>query len=606
MLQHLAILIAFVRGVLLVDGIKLLRAGDLVLHPDVIVLFISTQDLDLYITVGDFGLDFDGEVGVVLELEVGITPADSGIHAVVNVVGNKAVVDAEDDLQVSNQGAIVQSGGDLADAAADGIDQLVAGVGGSGLVALLFGTLAQGFVEGEFLTRLQDHAVQGLAGQPQVGVPVLVVGVGGLTGTQHILEQNVVLQNGGGNILHGNAHGGAVLRVIHKLLGLFYVKSVAIDAGNGLEGLHIDRGIHRGDVQLLVNGLHVQRIGGALGGDFLHLHQELGHAVGIQNILENLVNVQTQTGGADGDHQSLAGGGFIEFVHLQNGHFALQGIGRLGQDGAELIGIILQGQVDVLLVQLQIGQQADGVVGAVGSLVGCLPLFLGAGTSVAVGGLDGCFDIQGHAGVGRGQADGLIGKGDDHVAAVGAGQVLCYGILCLAAGHAAHVDAGDGHVVQDLAVIGVGSAADKDSGDGTDNQNQYQSAGPHQNHLLILAEKGHGLFQESGFVIFVLRLREVSVCIQDGIAEGLYLGIYLRLNELGDGVGIYLGNKRRDRFLRDQSFQGEFLLRKELPGLLLGCRVYSLAPVSGLGKLTFCHSFSSLLEKWGDNLLPSL
>ena len=77
---------------------------------------------------------------------------------------------ADGDVQIAEQAGGIDGRGHLADAAALGLFTLAAGgIDGRGLIALFLGTLTDDAVERELLAGIQDRAVDGLAGQLEIG-----------------------------------------------------------------------------------------------------------------------------------------------------------------------------------------------------------------------------------------------------------------------------------------------------------------------------------------------------------------------------------------------------------------------------------------------------
>ena len=368
---------------------------------------------------------------------------------------------AGDDLQVGDQGAVVQGGGDLADAAAQLLDGHTGAVGVGGLVAVFCGALAQGGVVVEGLTGLQHHAVDGSAGQGQVDVAVLVVGVVGLIGGQHITEQHagqLLAQNLGDNIAHLDLDGVAVDGFLHQQQGLFQIEAVAVGLGGDLKGLQIHGCIDGFCEVFLMEGFQVDDVGDLLFSGHFADHQEFVVAVGIQDHVVQVLNVHITAGVTQLDDELLTFSFGIEGVqgHIQLGHFTLDGDGGGSVDAVEAGTVFLQTGPDQIQVQVQVGQQGDGVLTGEGLSTDLLLLGTGAGAAVAVSGFHHGVHIQLCAGFGGGELHGAVGQFDDHIlGSIGqvGGTVDGYGSLLL--GHAAQIHAGDGDIADDQAVIGT-------------------------------------------------------------------------------------------------------------------------------------------------------
>lgn len=112
----------------------------------------------------------DGLFGVVLELIIDAAPVDGRVHAGLDVGDEVHMRLAVGDLHVGKQTGGVDGRGNLADAAALGFLALAAGgIDGRGLIALLLRAFADDAVERELLAGIQDRAVDGLAGQLEIG-----------------------------------------------------------------------------------------------------------------------------------------------------------------------------------------------------------------------------------------------------------------------------------------------------------------------------------------------------------------------------------------------------------------------------------------------------
>ena len=187
---HIAVLVVLFQDPF--HGFPLVFFQDHIVHFHIVVLVISTTQYDSHIAVLGLGLDTDGMFGVVAETEIQGSPVDGGIHAQGKVIGGEHMLFPFDDMQVGIQGAVVQGGGYLADAAAQLIHGLTVGIGASLLVSLFCGPFAQNFVEGEGLAGLDNIVVDGLAGQDQVVGPGRIQIVNGIAGSQNILKQGVL------------------------------------------------------------------------------------------------------------------------------------------------------------------------------------------------------------------------------------------------------------------------------------------------------------------------------------------------------------------------------------------------------------------------------
>ena len=579
LLDHLAVLVAFlIVGVkVLVFGLESLGAGDLIVHGHIVVPLVSAHDGHGHLTVDGLCVDADGETQGVLELEIGSRPAHSGVQAVIAVAGYQRVAGAVGNFHIGHQHAVVQSGTDLADAAAQdpvllGAD-LVVGV----LIALGGGALAYGIVEGEGLAGVHNGAVDGLTGQGQIGLQVTGVFIGGVVFCQNILVEHFLVEHGGGDEFHGDPDFLAVVGLVHQLLGFFQIEAVAIGAGDDFIILQIHGGIDRLDVEFVVNGLKIHRIRLGHGVQALHGDGETLEAVGVQDLFVNRIHVKVDTGGAQDDDQGLGFGGFgIEVLVFQVRQAALQTIGDLGQGTAGIGGAFVQHIQDVIFFQFQVRQQANDVGFREGIQVSLFPLGLGAGAAIVIGFVDGGFDIQTGLGVGRRQA--YLGASQiHHHVQTGIGQAggVLHGADGFVLGHAAHIYAADDHVVQNGLVIGVGRTEEEDA-DKQQDQHQCGTAQGQQRDFSILLKKSGGLVEQGHHLIgkfhrlFGFEFRLGQILFQTGFVKDQIQSGGIRF-----GLGLLGG-------------LGSSFLTGDLPEGLLDLPL--LLPVgAGLGKFTFCH-----------------
>ena len=156
--------------------------------------------------------------GVAVEADHGVLP---GLH----IAGGEAVGIALRGHEAGGDDGVVQSGGDLADAAARLLNQHAVLVGSGRLIALLTGAVSGGQVEGKFLSGLQNPSVNGVHGQLDVLVAVFVVGRLGGEGADHLVlflglslgalrRDNGQGRGNGGGVgigIHGSQHIGSQL-----------------------------------------------------------------------------------------------------------------------------------------------------------------------------------------------------------------------------------------------------------------------------------------------------------------------------------------------------------------------------------------------------------
>ena len=129
--------------------------------------------------VGVAGIDDDDGVGVVAELEVGLWPRDRRLEELRVSADVDAVRGVLDVLVTTPEHRVVERGGELADPTAHAVGKLPALDHGGGNEAQLRGPLANGFVEREGLTGLDDHAIDDVGKAVDVLHPVLAAAVVG-------------------------------------------------------------------------------------------------------------------------------------------------------------------------------------------------------------------------------------------------------------------------------------------------------------------------------------------------------------------------------------------------------------------------------------------
>ena len=172
------------------------------------------------------------------------------------------------DLQVGVEGGVVDGGGGLADAAAHLVGGLAAHIGGGGEIALVGGAAAGGVVVGEDLPGQQDDTVAHRGGQLHVALPIGGAGHAGAGLSQHIPEEELLQALGGDGGLRdgeGHRHRAAPGGPLQGGLGIGDLEVQAGDAGGDLKGLLVQGGVLYLGVDLVVDGLHVHRLG--VGGD---------------------------------------------------------------------------------------------------------------------------------------------------------------------------------------------------------------------------------------------------------------------------------------------------------------------------------------------------
>ncbi len=330
---------------------------------------------------------------------------------------------ALNDLEIRQQAGIVDRRGHLAHAAADlGLGGAAGDVGRGGLVALALGALAHGAVEGEGVAGQQNGAVDGLAGQNQIGGAVFDVGVGRIHVGQHVAEElglEEFLGDLGRNLLQADGELLALLGLGELLGNGLFVEAIAQNLVGDLKGHLVIGGVLRLGAVVGVELFHVHRVRG-LGGIGLP-GSKVRRGIGVHQRVEDGLGVERALGGAHGDHDilhvlGLRRGRLLALaVFLVAGGLDRFGLG-LGGDGGLLEGDVLF--LDQIVRRLaQAGLVHGEEVGRVDAVFGIFGLGLGLGlvkdaalAAVVVGGLDRGFQIHLNVALLRrdGQRKGLV------------------------------------------------------------------------------------------------------------------------------------------------------------------------------------------------------
>ena len=540
---------------------------------------------------------------------------------------------AGDDLQIGQKRSVVEGGGHLADAAAYLRGGGAGAEGTGGLVTPLLGAFTQNFVVVEGVTGHQHIIVDSFAGQLQVGVAVVVIGVGSLHSSQLIPEElllQILAQDLGNDILHRNLQSLTVGCFAQKLLGSLQIEGIAVDLHGHLKGIHVHRGIHSFGVEHIVDLCQIQDLRRQLLIGHFSLDLKYVHAVGIQHIVVDILDIHVPTGTAGLQNQDLGLRFFVEFIAVQFGHIALQLPGGFFKDAVEASAVFIQNLTNVVGVQIQIGEQSNGVVACERISLSLFVLLLGAGTAIVVSCLHGSSYIQLGTGILGREFQNGIGKIYDHVfhgiGHVGSPVDGSGGFL---GSHAAHIDAGYGHIVQNQSVILVGiQEHDHAQNDGCYQQHRYAGQGNPQDF------PGFGLLT-GGFLLALAELLLVIVIIfrkllrNNGFFSVVYGGLLDKFRFL-EGHGILRGGSRDrgllilDRLkgtghqhgfihgsvpdrLEEAGYQhGLFhggVTQGFLNGLLNGRNIFrnvtvTLLGLPGLGKFTFGYGNHLLYKRW--------
>lgn len=110
--------------------------------------------------VGIAGADSNGAFGRIDKAKIRLLPADGCILSGGYVVGLKGMGTSKGDFHTGLKNNFIEGAGNLADASAHFLNDCAAVVGCSRLISLFFCTLADDFIEGKLLSRLNNGAVK--------------------------------------------------------------------------------------------------------------------------------------------------------------------------------------------------------------------------------------------------------------------------------------------------------------------------------------------------------------------------------------------------------------------------------------------------------------
>ena len=223
-------------------GLRQLLIGDF----GIAAVGIGALEIDVYIAAGDAGVDPQGIIRVVAELKVQRPPIDRGVLPGGHIVHKVHVLGACDDLKVGHQGAAVDGGGHLTHAAAQRIGGLAVKIDRGVLISLGGGALAHGVVEGEHLAGVEHRAVNGLAGQGQVGRAGGNGRVRAVITAQPVGKQPL-LQHGLGDLwrlMHHRDHQLRPIGSFQLLQGGRQVETAALLLGCNAVGFAVPVGVH--------------------------------------------------------------------------------------------------------------------------------------------------------------------------------------------------------------------------------------------------------------------------------------------------------------------------------------------------------------------------
>ena len=373
-------------------------------------------------------------------------------------------------LQACLQRAAVQGRGDLADTAAQGGGG-AADVGGGHLVTLIGSARADDGIEAEGLAGFDHIAVQRFTSKLQVfrsgGVGRSGVNSGVLR--EHTLKQ-MAYQGFLGNIRHdeiqGNGDGFTVSSAFQQGGDCLDLETIAVNFRNDRKGFVVQFRILGRNAELLKHLFQIHLFRRGQGGSFIgnfHVVQ----AVCVQNVVVQCLGFQNEIRCTQSDHQILVDDRFkirlkgavlflVPILRLKGvfRSYAFDPHTGLGHFDAVAIAEGFHRTVDVTQIQIQIGQQGNGVRLFLGLLAGLGVLGIGAVPAVVIGLFYHSLHIQTGAGLLRGELQLIAGQTHHQILgaeAAGQGDPQSVGGLLLS--HAAKIDSGHENVGQDLAVI---------------------------------------------------------------------------------------------------------------------------------------------------------
>ena len=412
-------------------------------HLDGVIVLVGAHQLNADVAVGGLGLNHQRGGVVVLELEVQGAPVDRGVAALLDVGDHIHMGLPLHDLEIGHQGAVVNRGRHLTDAAAHlGLAGAAVGIDDALLIALLGGALTDGPIEGEDLAGLEHRAVDFLAGQHQIGGTVGIIGIGAVEGGQHIGEVGLHIGVGGDLGLHdlqGDLDDGALLGQGQLLVGGGQIEAVAHDLLDDLLGLVVIVGILGRGTVFVVIGPQVHDVIGrqvVVEGDI----GEVARMVRLEDLLIEPVRVQTAAGVAQLNPDDLV---FLIHGDLRLDHLPLHVPGGLVDELADIRGVHLEKILQV--------QQIGGILAVE---VCADDLEHAAVLAVGHGGLYHGGRVHGRIGHLRIEDQLAIRQLDrQRTGGVGSSQAALHSLQRLLRLHAPDIDAGHADIGEDLVTI---------------------------------------------------------------------------------------------------------------------------------------------------------
>ena len=370
-------------------------------------------------------------------------------------------------------------------------------VGGGKLVAGCCAPVVQQGVEGEAGTCIQGYAIDGLTHPLHIFVVSIVGADRGGEGSQCKGKAAVAAQLLGDDVFHGDGDDIAIGGIAQLLPCVLQVEGIAAGAGGSLAAVGTLDSLNRIDVDGVVNGVNVNGLRGFRQVFQRNLHPEIPLTVALVDELQNPLQIAAAAGVAHGQHQGLAGGGFVKAVGIQGGAHTLQGI----SGGDELAGLpgdeIRYGTAYILAVQPQAGIQGNVYGLLLCPVIRLLPLCCGTGSAKGASRLHRLGDVQGRLSLGGGKHKFLTGHNHSHiVAGIAASYSSGNGTDGLLLAHTPYIHTGNPDVGENFTAIGVAVGLDKNYGG---NAHCQQQGNQNQSQIDTLAVAGDGSDKPVGF-----------------------------------------------------------------------------------------------------------
>ena len=461
----------------------------------------------MHLAVLQIGVNADGVIGGIGELKVHIAaPIDGGVHTQRHIVHGVHMLQPLDNIQIGQQGRMVNGGSHLTDAAAylrrgRAIDE-----SDGRLIALGRRPFTDNVVEGEYVAGVQNGAVDGLAGQIQIGGTARIVGVRRVGRAQHIMEQGLFQLGTGDLRLHRRQGDGQIrplLGHVLLLLGRSQVEAVALHLIDNFLFVLVVVGVGHVGAHLFIEGIQVHL---GIAGFLVVVLQggEIVVHIGGHDCVIEAVGVQASLAGAHMDN-NLRGDGLRDGLtfcaalcglrHLGLHHF----IGGILPLRLDFSGGGVDGGTDILLINAQGAAHVHRVQNLGGGGEGLFQRLENTAIAAVVpGSFHGFVHVHAGLGVGRSKGQGAVRQRHrQRLRAIGGIDSLLDGSLGLFAAHAAHIHTGHTDAGQNITAA-------------VDHQGIAQTAQNHQgrqrchrdgsNFSLVAALLFCGLGRRSSFV----------------------------------------------------------------------------------------------------------